>query len=77
MSVDLSSANGTETPIAAADNFYEDTIRLVKFCFRVFRFFNCRFNMARKSGREDPSGRKLFGTLAECVKCFHTVELNC
>lgn len=35
MSVDLSSANGTETQFAATDNFYEDAIRLVKFYFRV------------------------------------------
>lgn len=37
LSVGLSSANGTETPIAATDNvlFYEDAIRLVKFYFRV------------------------------------------
>lgn len=38
MSVDLSSASGSETPIAATDNFYEDAIRLVKFYFRVVLF---------------------------------------
>lgn len=39
---------------------------------------NYRFDMAHNcSPEKEQGGRKLFGTLVECVKCFHAAELIC
>lgn len=76
LSVYLSSANNPKTPIPTTDNtiFYEDTIRLVKFYFRVA--LTVDLTRLVGSNREELGGG-LSGRLLECVKCFHTVELIC